>query len=148
MDILRTLEDTVLAALKTALSAKVKTIELYSDQLTAGTMEDITYRFPCVYAVAGGVAFEPINRVTQATVQMMIYVGDDNARGDSAAKRGFGANPGVFWILEQVRAYINGLRIHDAATPLQIKSIEPIIYAPESDILIYAAAFECKWIFK
>jgi len=146
MDEIKAIEDAALNAAAALKAEGVKTVELYTGQLTESDIEDITYRFPCVYLVAEGVEFEQENAVRRGTTGLTVFAGDRNVRGDSLAKRGDSESPGVYYMLKRLKETLHMLRVQNGMTPLMIKAVAPLIYAPESGLVVYKMDFECKFV--
>lgn len=138
------IEDAVLAALEPLKSSGVRTVEPYSGQLDVEEIEEVTIRFPCIYAIAGPIKSTIKNKLDESTISLSLIVGDRNLRGSASVTRGDTTSPGVYQILEDARGVLHRQRMINGWTPLFLKSEDVLAYAPASGICIYAATYETR----
>ena len=140
------LEDAVITALTPLLGAGLKTLEPYAGQMGVDELEAVTVRFPCIYVVAGTLNLESRNRYDGYAMSVTLIVGDRNVRGAEAATRGDSVSVGVYSLLESARGYLHNKKILSGWSPFVLRREDQVVFAPETNICIYAAEYETKTV--
>ena len=138
------LEDAVIAQLESLKAVGLRTLEPYAGQIEVDELEEITFRFPCIYVIAPGLTNVVANSVDECRLELTLIVGDRHLRGAVQAARGDVASPGVYDLLQSARKVLHRTRIINGWTPLYLKSEAALAYMPLDGICLYTAGYETK----
>lgn len=148
MNVFSAIEDAVLEALQPMKdSGAIKTLAVYSGQLNADTLDDITYSFPCVYCVVGNMAVVPKNQLEEATCDVQLIVGTFALRANETADRiesELSKVRGLYVLIENIRYYLSGLRFYNNWTHLRLNSVAQEVYNPELAICLYSLKYTAR----
>lgn len=144
MHIFEALEDAVITALEPLKEQGLRTLEAYSGQVETDSLEQVTLRFPCIYVIAERLMNKTKNQLDGSDVSLQLIVGDRNVRNLSAAARGDNASPGVYSLLESARGLLHRVRMVRGWTPLFLSEERPLVYAPQSNLCLYAAIYNMR----
>lgn len=135
------IENAIIARLDALKASGLKTLEAYSGQMEVGELEELTFQFPCIYVIAGGLRIEEVNRYDKYRVDVTLMVGDRNVRGGVAAARGDVSSPGVYEMLKEARGLIHNKKLLEGWTRPLVTHEGPLVYAPERSICLYTAEY-------
>ena len=139
------LENAALAALMPLqASTGVRTIEAYAGQLEVDDLSRITIRFPCIYVMADGLKITRKNSIDDCSISLLVLVGDQNYRSNSAAARGDAKAPGVYAILAAARNALHRRKMFANWSPMYLVSEEPQVYEPKKGLCLYTAKYEVQ----
>lgn len=137
MNIFKTVEDAIVTRLS---GIQVRTLEVYSGQLTSKEVSKLTYNFPCIYIAVQGMDCTVVNRSDRGTLRIAIISGDQNLRGAKTAVDGDLNSVGVYAIMQAVYENLQHWQPCSECTPFKIKKITA--YEPAEDIFIFSQEFE------
>lgn len=142
-----TIEDAVIAALgglKTA--GTVRILEPYAGQLGEADLRQMTHLFPCLYVVCQGMEIAWSGSLSEQTVTVLLLVGSRNLRGSVAAARGDSGHggPGAYDVLEASRLILHRKVAVPGWSALRAVREAPVVYAPETGVCVYEAAYEVR----
>lgn len=138
------LEDAALAALAPLKTEGLRTLATYAGEMEIGDVEAITAWFPCIYAVAGGLTRQHVNRTSDARLELVLLVGDRNVRSHTAPARGDAASPGVYHLLRRVRDLIDGQPLVAGFSPFRGTGELPLAYKPKDHLCVYIATYRAQ----
>lgn len=138
------LENAAVSALTPLLAGGLKTLDAYAGQLDIDDLNQVTFQFPCIYAMAAGLELKEVNRYDAFEMGLLLIVGDRNLRGSKAAARGDAASPGVYQLLVMARAGIHQKKILEKWSPLVLQREVPLVYAANLNICLYQAEYRTK----
>jgi len=142
VELLIELEDALLTALREI--PGVKTADIQTGDLTTADVENLAWRFPCIYLSVGALTFTDANRLRECGVTVLALVGDKNARGDAAAKRGDQQSLGAYRLIQAVYDKFDEFRFRDGMKPLRIKLIDPVLHDRDKGLCLWRMEFEGK----
>lgn len=142
MNFLGDLEDAMSARLKEI--EGVKTLELFTGQFNPDDLEDMAWRFPCIYLTVGGLSFTDQNRQRQVSLSILGLVGDRNARGDQAAKRGDAQSVGAYTLLQRLYEAFDNFRFRNSMAPFKIIRLDPVLHDRDKGLCVWRIEFEGK----
>lgn len=138
------IEDAVIEALEPLKLEGVRTIEAYGGQLDSAeinAMADQMDLFPSVYCMAGGLESAQVNLADEIGSTVVLVIADRNQRGADYAVRGDSASPGVYKLLERIKALLNRQSVIPGWKPLVREREYPVIYKPSEGLCVYMAVY-------
>lgn len=142
MEIFRTLENACVNALQPLKdSKKIRTLEPYVGQLSAGTASEITLRFPAIYIICSGLKNKKVNLINESKLALSIIIGDSNLRGKTAV-RGDKGSSGIYAIEEEIFQIIEDQKLLPGWTPLELTGAGELESAPEKHIWLYSMSYQ------
>jgi len=139
LNIFKTVEDAIVNRLS---EIQVRTLEVYSGQLTSKDISELTYIFPCIYIAIIDMDCTVVNRSDRGKLRIAIVSGDQNLRGAKTAVDGDLNSVGVYAIMQSVYENLQHWQPCSECTPFKIKKITS--YEPAEDIFIFSQEFECE----
>lgn len=138
------LEDAALSALAVLRPEGLRTLATYAGELEAAELAQVTRQFPCIYAIAGGMGMRAVNRVLDATLELVLIVGDRDLRNHTAAARGDAAGPGVYTLLSRCREILDKKPLVQGFSPFRCTGEYPLAYRPAEGLCIYTATYRAQ----
>ena len=142
------IETWVLNALNPLVSEGLKTLELYTGQADAKSIEELakmTARFPCVYVLATGLTLDYKNKYDEESIGVMLIAGDRILRKAESSRLGDSQNMGVYVLLEHTEALLHRKKVYSSGI-LRLEKAGPLFLSPKKGICFYAAYYRLNTI--
>jgi phage gp37-like protein len=139
------LEDAILAELEPLRdSPGVRTLDSYGGEFSAESIGEAALVFPAVYVHVGMMENTDRNQTAARVYQVYVYAADQNARGESEARRGGTERPGVYALLDEIRSRVNRRPILDGRTVPRLMNEKVIGYSKINSICVAQAVYSVR----
>lgn len=138
------IEDAALAALAPMDDThNIRTRESYGGQFNENDIWQTVIQFPAVMVFASGFESVQVNQIDRQAWELIVYVAEQNSRGDSAARRGDtgSTHPGAFSLVEAARAKLNRLTIPNYGA-LRLVSERVIGFSKQAGVCVIEARYQ------